>query len=151
MRFEDPRKLLRKASWVNGSESSRTSRTRSLPSRTKSLIKTRSKSSRGRVLGLGISTATTLVSSSERKRKLEDDTHSNNSVKRSRSGGSRASVADGKIITAEGYSIEDADADSLAGVQSKAFGNRIHCCLVVSPAGRPLHAYSSVIELLVVF
>jgi hypothetical protein len=151
MRFEAPRKLPRKASWVDSTESSRTSRTRSLTSRTRSLIKTRSRSSRGRVLGLGISTATTPVSSSERKRKLEDDTHSDNSVKRSRSCDSRASVADGKAIAADSYSIEDADADSLAGVQSEAFGNRIHCCLVVSPAGRPLHAYSSVKELLVVF
>jgi hypothetical protein len=37
--------------------------------------------------------------------------------------------------------------DSLAGQESKTYGNRVHCCLVVSPAGRPLHAYRSVREL----
>jgi hypothetical protein len=45
-------------------------------------------------------------------------------------------------------SIEEPEVDSLAGCESEAYGNRIHCCLVVSPAGRPLHAYRSVRELL---
>jgi hypothetical protein len=46
------------------------------------------------------------------------------------------------------HSIEEPEADSLAGCESETYGNRIHCCMVVSPAGRPLHAYRSVKELL---
>ena len=39
-------------------------------------------------------------------------------------------------------SIEEPEADSLAGREDETYSNRIHCCLVVSPAGRPLHAYT---------
>ena len=46
------------------------------------------------------------------------------------------------------HSVEKPETDSLAGCGSEAYGNRIHCCFVVSPAGRPLHAYRSVRELL---
>lgn len=53
-----------------------------------------------------------------------------------------------KPDTGDVYSIKEAKADSLAGRESKEYGNQIHCCLVVSPARRPLHAYTSVRELL---
>jgi len=46
------------------------------------------------------------------------------------------------------HSIEEPEADSLAGCESETYGNRIHCCLMVSPARRPLHAYRSIKELL---
>jgi serine/threonine protein kinase len=46
------------------------------------------------------------------------------------------------------HSIQEDEPDSLAGCKCETYGNRIHCCLVVSPAGRPLHAYRSVGELL---
>ncbi|KAF8847550.1 hypothetical protein BDZ45DRAFT_779741 [Acephala macrosclerotiorum] len=38
------------------------------------------------------------------------------------------------------HSIEEPEADSLAGYKSEAYGNRIHCYLVVSPAGELLEA-----------
>jgi serine/threonine protein kinase len=46
------------------------------------------------------------------------------------------------------HSIEEAAADSLVGCEIETYGNRIHCCLVVSLTGRPLHTYRSVSELL---
>jgi serine/threonine protein kinase len=50
--------------------------------------------------------------------------------------------------TGDAHSIEEAATDSLVGCESETYGNRIHCCLVGSPAGLPLHAYRSVRELL---
>jgi hypothetical protein len=37
--------------------------------------------------------------------------------------------------TTDLHSIQEAEPDSLADYESKTYGNRIHCCLVVSPAG----------------
>jgi hypothetical protein len=48
-------------------------------------------------------------------------------------------------------SIEEPEADSLAGRESDTYGNRTHTCLITSPAGRPLHSYKSVRELLEAF
>jgi serine/threonine protein kinase len=45
-------------------------------------------------------------------------------------------------------SIQEAGADSLTDCESETYGNRVHYCLVTSPAGRPLHEYQSVRELL---
>ena len=150
MKFGAPRKLSNKASWVDGSvESSRAySRTRSLR---------RSRSSAARLTGLGISTSSTTISSSGQKRKRDGEFVDGNSVKRSRSIESRSNVADVEITmdaekrepdTTGHHSIQEAEPDSLAGCESETYGNRIHCCLVVSPAGRPLYAYRSVGELL---
>ncbi|KAH6725072.1 hypothetical protein BKA61DRAFT_42781 [Leptodontidium sp. MPI-SDFR-AT-0119] len=149
MKFGAPRKLSSKASWVDSMESSQAySRTRSLR---------RSRSSAARLTGLGISTSSTTISSSGQKRKRDEGFVDGNSGKRSRSIESRSNVADVEIIvdaekrepdTTSHHSIQEAEPDSLAGCESETYGNRIHCCLVVSPAGRPLHAYSSVGELL---
>ena len=126
-------------------------------SRTRSLR--RSKSSAARLAGLGISTSSTTVSSSGQKRKRDKEFIADNGRKRSKSGESLSDVANVEITgdaekcepdTTDLYSIQEAEADSLAGCESETYGNRIHCCLVVSPAGRPLHAYRSVFELLVV-
>lgn len=46
------------------------------------------------------------------------------------------------------YNIEEPEADSLAGCESEAYDNRIHCCLVVSLAVWLPHVYRSVKELL---
>ncbi len=43
---------------------------------------------------------------------------------------------------------QEAGADSLTDCESEAYGNRVHYCWVTSPAGRPLHEYQSVRELL---
>ncbi|KAE8354714.1 hypothetical protein BDV28DRAFT_73102 [Aspergillus coremiiformis] len=40
--------------------------------------------------------------------------------------------------------------DSLAGQDSETYGNRVHCCLVISPAGHPLSSFTSDTELLIV-
>jgi hypothetical protein len=45
-------------------------------------------------------------------------------------------------------SIQEARADSLTDCESETYGRRVNYCLVTSPAGRPLHEYQSVRELL---
>jgi hypothetical protein len=45
-------------------------------------------------------------------------------------------------------SIQEAGTDSLTGCGSETYGNQVNYCLVTSPAGRPLHEYQSVRELL---
>jgi serine/threonine protein kinase len=45
-------------------------------------------------------------------------------------------------------SIQEPGADSLMDCESETYGNRVSYCLVTSPAGRPLHEYQSVRELL---
>ncbi|KAH6661767.1 hypothetical protein B0J14DRAFT_707992 [Halenospora varia] len=66
MQFGTPRKLSSKSSWVHdGAESSRASRTRSL--------RGRSRSSLGHLIGLGISTSDTTISSSGQKERETKD------------------------------------------------------------------------------
>jgi len=69
---------------------------------------------------------------------LEDG---NSGMKRSKSGDCPIGVAkadadleERALDIGDVYSIEEADADSLANQESEAYCNRIHCCLVVSPA-----------------
>lgn len=50
-----------------------------------------------------------------------------------------------------GHIQMEARANSPSGKDSEVYGNRIQCCLVVSPAGRPLQAYKLARELLEVF
>lgn len=45
------------------------------------------------------------------------------------------------------HSIQDAELDSLVGCEGETYCNLVHCCLVVFLAGWPLHAYTSVREL----
>ena len=46
------------------------------------------------------------------------------------------------------HSTQEAGADSLTGYESETYGNRVNYCLVTSPAGRLIHEYQSVRELL---
>jgi hypothetical protein len=150
IKFGAPRKLSSKAFWVDGSaESSRAlSRTRSL--------RGRSRSGASRLTGLGISTSSTTISSSRQKRKRDDSfVKGNGAMKRAKSDDSQTDVADVDADvkgyepdTGDIHSIEEAEVDSLSGRESDAYSNRIHRRLVVSPAGRPLHAYTSDRELL---
>jgi hypothetical protein len=48
-------------------------------------------------------------------------------------------------------SIEEPEADNLAGRESETYSNRIYTYLITSLAGRPLHLYKSVRELLEAF
>ena len=67
MKFGPPRKISNKASWVdNSTESSRTNL------RTRSSLRGRSRSSVGRLTGLGITTSSTSTSSSAQKRKRDE-------------------------------------------------------------------------------
>lgn len=113
MRFDSPRKLSIKSSWVDsGIESSRTSGTKSLTAR--------SRSSRGRELGLGINTGSTTLSSSEKRKREDDPIDRVVNTKRSRPGGNRPDVASVHVTeqvadTAGIHSVvEVTDADSLA-------------------------------------
>ncbi|KAG9238033.1 hypothetical protein BJ875DRAFT_532559 [Amylocarpus encephaloides] len=143
MQFGTPRKLTSQPPWVdNGAESSRASRARSL--------RGRSRSSLGHLIGLGNSTSDATISSTGQKRKRDKGfVDGRSGIKRFRSDGNQADVANVDTNVKEREpdtcGVED---DSLAGRESEAYGNRIHCCLVVRPAGRPLHAYKSVRELL---
>ncbi|OBT60889.1 hypothetical protein VE03_09937 [Pseudogymnoascus sp. 23342-1-I1] len=102
----------------------------------------------------GISTSSTTISSSRQKRKRDGFVNGSGGTKRSKSGDSRTDVEiatdaeSGDPNTTDFHSIQEPKPDSLAGCESETYGNRIHCCLVVSPAGRPLHAYRSTKELL---
>ena len=71
-------------------------------------------------------------------------------MKRSESGNSRTDVANvdssmdaenREQDTTDLHSVKEAELDSLAGCESEAFGNWIHCFLVTSPAGRAFHSY----------
>ena len=149
MEFGLPRKLSNKASWVdNGTESGRAN------SRTRSSLQGRSRSSVGHLTGLGITTSSTPISSSGQKRKRDERSAPEiGAVKRSRSDDSQIVAVNAEPDVKEreldsfDHSIEEPEADSLAGCESETYGNRVHCCLVVSPAGRPLQAYRSVREL----
>jgi Fungal protein kinase len=146
MKFDVPRKLSSKAFWVDsGAGSSQASRTKSLRGKSGSSI--------GRLTGLGISTSSTTISSSRHKRKREERfADGGGAIKRSRSGDSGTSLANVHVEhepdTTDVHSIQEAEPDSLVGCESETYGNRIHCCLVVSPAGQPLYVYRSVRELL---
>ncbi|OBT65100.1 hypothetical protein VE03_05283 [Pseudogymnoascus sp. 23342-1-I1] len=102
----------------------------------------------------GISTSSTTISSSGQKRKRDGFVNGSGGTKRSKSGDSRTDVEiatdaeSGDPDITDFHSIQEPEPDSLAGCESETYGNRIHCCLVVSLAGRPLHAYRSTKELL---
>jgi hypothetical protein len=49
-----------------------------------------------------------------------------------------------ELNTTHPHSIQEVEPGSLASCDSETYGNRIHCCLVVSPAGRPFNPYVSV-------
>jgi len=139
LKFGAPKKFSGKSSWVDDStESNRAySRTRSVTGR--------SNNSAARLADLEINTSSTSISSGQ-KRKKEAFADGSGGIKRSRSGDGRTGNRD--LNTTDIHSIQETEADSLAGCESETYGNRIHCCLVTSPAGRPLHSYQSVTELL---
>lgn len=104
--------------------------------------------------GLGIGHSGTTISSSGQKRKRDDGfVDGRCRMKRSKSDESQTDVTkvdvQGRLLDTEAiHSIEEAKANSLAGRESETYGNRVHYCLVSSPAGRPLHEYRSAKELL---
>ena len=126
LKFGVPRKFSSKAS-RNSTESSQAT----------SSLRGRSRSSIGRLTGLGTSVSSPLIAPSEQKRNQDEAPAPETST-----------IKKFKSNANFNHSIQEAEPDSLAGYQSNTYGNRIHCCLVVSPAGRPLHAYRLVGELL---
>jgi hypothetical protein len=169
MKFGTPRKLSSKASWVDGSpESSR--------AYSKTSLRGRSRSSAAHLIGLGVVASSTTTSSSGQKRRRDGRLDEGSRLKRSKSDGSHTSGANVRIKEGEPEasaahsiqetvvdsladcrnewqrnnvdSIQKAGADSLTDCESETYGNRVHYCLVTSPAGRPLHEYQSVRELL---
>ncbi len=113
MKFRVPRKLSSKAFWVDSdAESSRGSRTRSL--------RGRSKSSMSRLMGPGISSSSTTISSSGQKRKKDEGfVDRRGGIKRSKSGDSQTNVSkvDADVEehvpdTGDVHSVEEAEADA---------------------------------------
>ncbi|KAG9242164.1 hypothetical protein BJ878DRAFT_536067 [Calycina marina] len=168
MKFGSPRRPSKKAFWVDSSpESSRAySRTSLMGS---------SGSSVAHLIGLGIGAGSATTSSSGQKRKRDERLDGGSILKRSKSDGSHASATNMRkedqldAIGAPSIqetvvdsladcrnewqrnnvnSIQEAGADSLTDCESEAYGNRVNHCLVTSPAGRHLHEYQSVRELL---
>ncbi|KAH6667401.1 hypothetical protein B0J14DRAFT_178227 [Halenospora varia] len=169
MKFGTSRKLSRKASWVDSSpESSR--------AYSKTSFKGRSGSDATHLMGLGIGESSATTSSSGQKRKRDERLGRGSRLKRSKSDGSHANttnvhIREGEPDAIDAHSIQEAETDSLAacriewelnnvdsiqevgadsltGCESETYGNRVNYCLVTSPAGRPLHEYQSVRELL---
>ncbi|KAG9231374.1 hypothetical protein BJ875DRAFT_506723 [Amylocarpus encephaloides] len=159
MRFGTPRKLPSKARAYS-----------------KSSLAGRSGSGATHLMGLGIGARSATTSSSGQKRKRDQRLDRGSRLKRSKSDGSHASTTNVRIEEGElgaigthsiqetvvdsladcrnewqrnnVDSIQEPGADSLAGYESEMYGNRLNYCLVTSPAGRPLHEYQSVRELL---
>ena len=169
MKFGTPRKLSSKASWVDSSpESSR--------AYSKTSLRGRSGSGAAHLMGLGISASNATTSSSGQKRKRDEKLDGGSRLKKSKSDGSHAGATNPQIKEGEldaigahsiqepvidsladcrnewqqnnADSIQEAGADSLTDCESETYGNRVNYCLVTSPAGRPLHEYQSVTELL---
>ncbi|KAH8799091.1 hypothetical protein F5884DRAFT_869681 [Xylogone sp. PMI_703] len=130
LEFGQPRKISAKACWVySATESSRAdSKTRSNP-------RGRSQSSMRRLTCLAISTRSSSTSSRQKRKQDEQLTYVEQDTKEDES------------RKPDSPSIQEPD----VGEDSETYGNRVHCCLVVSPTGRPLHTYRSVKELLEVF
>jgi hypothetical protein len=154
MEFGAPWKLSTKASWVDtGTKSSRAnSRT---GSRTRSSALGRSRTSVGSFAAVQINRSTSILSPGQKRKQADRSTSAPGAVKRSRLNNSQvvtenveADAKEHELSHLNVHSLEESEADSLAGCESESYGNRIHCCLVVSPAGRPLQAYRSVKELL---
>jgi len=127
-------------------------------------------------MGLGIGESSATTSSSGQKRKRDERLDVDSRLKRSKSNGSHASGTNVRIkeseLDAVGAhsiqetvvdsladcrnewqrnnvdSIQEAGVDSLTDCENETYGNRVYCCLVISLAGRPLHEYQSVRELL---
>ncbi|THV43834.1 hypothetical protein BGAL_0875g00010 [Botrytis galanthina] len=164
MKFGRPRTLSSKASWVDSSpESSRVYSKKGLIGK---LV-----SSSNHLIGLGIGTST---SSSGQKRKRNE--RLDQGLKRSKFDGSHTSetnvsIKEGELDAIGAHSIQEnvvdslahcrnewqrnnvnciqeAEVDSFTDYECETYSNRVHYCLVTSPAGRPLHEYQSVRELL---
>ncbi|KAI9770965.1 MAG: hypothetical protein M1840_002669 [Geoglossum simile] len=119
--------------------------------------RTKSKKSRSRSAGLGIGGVTLESSSSGHKRKRDSEAAGLRRSKRSRSDSSRRRTDGASQVTAEqsdgaeGTGVEEAKTTSLMhprGIDDESFDNRIFCCLVVSPLGRAIHEFESVLEFL---
>jgi hypothetical protein len=121
----------------------------------------RPRNSRSRSEGLGIGGVTLESSSSGQKRKRDGEVAGLRRSRRSRSGNSRrrtditsqiTAEQDGRAEGANKYSVEEVKATSLMhprDADDESFDNRIFCCLVVSPPGRAIHEFKSVLEFLV--
>lgn len=168
MEFGTPRKLSSKASWVDGSpESSR--------AYSKTSLRGSLGSGATHLMGLGVGASIATTSSSGQKRKRDERLDGDIRLKRSKTDGGHAkgtnvrskegeldaigahiqeavvdSLADCRNEWQRNHvnSIQEAGADSLTDCESETYDNRVHCCLVTSPAGRPLHEYQLVRELL---
>ncbi|KAH0562856.1 hypothetical protein GP486_002529 [Trichoglossum hirsutum] len=153
LQFGEPRKS---SPAISGSISQTQSRTKSVGS----------KKSLSRSASLAISREVTPGSSSSgQKRKQEqcDDVTELRRSKRSKSGSSRRREDITDLVTAEQssstessnkYSVEKPGTTSLIpprDVDDESYDNRICCCLVVSPPGRAIHEFKSVLEFLKVF
>jgi hypothetical protein len=87
------------------------------------------------------------ASSSPRKRKAND--HEASAAKRSKSNSQVSEIGNSEAEVS--FEVEDKQKTSLAQSNHDTFDNRIFCCLVISPSGRPLRSFRSVKELCEVF
>jgi hypothetical protein len=168
MKFGLPRTLSKKALWVDSSpESSRRY--------SKISFSGRSGSNAAHLTGQGIGVGSS--SRTGQKRKGDERLDEGSRLKRFKSDDSHASATsvpkEDQLDVIDAPSIQEtvvdsladcrnewernnvdsiqeagAGADSLTEFESETYDNRVNYCLVTSPAGRPLHEYQSVRELL---
>ncbi|CZS92412.1 uncharacterized protein RAG0_02864 [Rhynchosporium agropyri] len=166
MNFGTPQKLSIRSSWVGDSAESSQAYSKKMGFTGSSMTP---------LSGLASSGSTT-SSLSGVKRKGDERSNGSHKPKRSKSNGSLASASNvhnedplDPIMNAPSIqetlhdslagcrrdwerrnvdSMQEAEAASLTDCESETYGNRIHYCLVTSPAGRPLREHQSVKELL---
>ncbi|KAF7867283.1 hypothetical protein EAF04_005366 [Stromatinia cepivora] len=162
MKFGSPRRPLKKALWVDSS-------TEPSHASLKTSLSKRPESNAAHLVGLGISRPN-IATSCGQKRKGDERFDGSTRLKKSKLSGSHANATNVRKGSAIGApSIQETVIDSLAegrnkwqqnnvdssheaeadtGCESEMYDNRVNYCLVTSPAGRPLHGYRSVRELL---
>ena len=140
--FRKPRKNSRGSAWLDGPASERS---QSQPSANGS-VTGKLKKSASLSRGLGISSISVATSSSSRKRKRDQGDQESSNTKRSRSSEDETEATEPEMIPY--VNAQEAQPDSLMSDADEPYGDRAHCCLVVSPAGRPLDDFRSIKEFL---
>ncbi|TPX24430.1 hypothetical protein DIZ76_013777 [Coccidioides immitis] len=86
----------------------------------------------------------TIIESSAEHLKKRKSVHAGPKSKRSKSNSQQSSAPQNEVT----YDVKEAQGASLLAPSDSAYDNRIFRCLVIFPAGRPIHNYKSPLELL---
>ncbi|KAI9808753.1 MAG: hypothetical protein M1825_003905 [Sarcosagium campestre] len=125
LRFEEPRQLSKTSAWVDS-----TSRSTGTRSQARGRGRASSKQRMGRGRGIG-------ATSGQKRKRDEGPMNERDQPKRRRSMESRIKA-----------SAQKPQPDSTMHEHEEPYNDRAHCCLVTSPAGRPLNKFGTILELL---